>query len=40
MELVDWLVGWLFSESLSLLLFKYMGHFVNCSYKAKFVHFN
>jgi len=39
-ELVDWLVGWLTSESFILLLFKYLGHFVNCPHKTKFVHFN
>ena len=31
--LVDWLGGWLSSQSVSLLLFEYLGHFVNCPYK-------
>jgi hypothetical protein len=37
---VSWLVDWLTSQSVSLLLFEYLGHFVNCPYKIKFVHFN
>jgi hypothetical protein len=40
MEFIDWLVGWLTSEPFSLLLFKYLGHFFNCPYKAKFIYFN